>query len=232
MVSSIEKYIHSKKNVPLSMLFIGKSGVGKTFLVKEYAKILYQKENFIKLDMNEFADETSISKIIGAPAGYVGFRETKSLVDKIKDNPYSIILLDDIDKASPKVLKLFCQIFEDGFLSDSLGEEVNFKHTTIFMTTNYGCVQKKIGFSSSNSLIFNNIKLLLGENFYNRILNVVLFNELSEYDIKKIIKNKVDYKSLTSDVFDKIINELDFKNCGVRKLNSILDNLDLELIKV
>lgn len=232
IIESIEKFNKCEKNTPLSFLLVGKSGVGKTFFVKEYVKLLFQKENFIKLDMSEFSDDMSVSKIIGAPAGYVGFRETKSLVDKIKDNPYSVILLDNIDKACPKILKLFCQMFEEGILNNSLGEEVNFSHTTIFMTSNYGCMQKKIGFSEADSLMFNNIKVLLGEDFYNRISNVVLFNDLSEHDVAKIIKSRLSNRSLSAKDLDKIIKDLDFKNYGVRKLDSVLDSYVLDMIEV
>ena len=232
IIDNIEKYNNSNKNVPLTFLFVGKSGVGKTFFVKEYAKLLFNKENFIKLDMNEFSDDISVSKIVGAPAGYVGFRETRSFIDKVKDNPYSIILLDDIDKASSKVLNLFCQIFEDGILNNSLGEAVDFRHTTIFMTSSYGIMKKKIGFSSSDKLVFDSIKNFLGEEFYNRISSVVLFEDLHEIDVRKIIEKKIGNNNVSAEVVNKIIKELDFTNNGLRKIDFLLNSIVSDLAKV
>ena len=117
------------------LLLVGKSGLGKTFLVKEYAKMLYSSDSFIKIDMSEYKDDFSSSKLIGAPPGYVGYKENNTLLDKIKLNPYSVLLLDEIEKASPSVLKLFLQVFDEGILTASNGDVVDFKNVTIFLTS-------------------------------------------------------------------------------------------------
>ena len=232
MLNSIEKCSFSNRNVPLSFLYVGKSGVGKTFLVKEYVKLMFNNDSFIKLDMSEFVDEMSISKITGVLPGYVGYKESKSLVDRVKDNPYSVILLDNFDKAHPKMFKIFNQILEDGLINDASGEEVDFKHTLIFMTTNYGCNVNKIGFSSENNYILDNIKNFVGESFYSKITNILLFNDLSEYDIRKIIDLKTCDRKISTDIVDKIILESDYKNCGARKIDYLVENAISELIEV
>ena len=232
MLNCIEKWSFSNRNVPLSFLYVGKSGVGKTFLVKEYVKLMFNNESFIKLDMGEFTDEMSASKIIGVLPGYVGYKESKCLIDKVRDNPYVVILLDNIDKAHPKVLKIFNQILEDGLISDASGEEVDFKHTLIFMTTDYGCNVNKIGFSNENNCILDNVKKFIGESFYGRIANVLLFNDLSEYDIRKIIDLKTGEMEISTEIVDKIILESDYKKFGARKIESLVEDRISLMIEV
>lgn len=231
LVNCIDNCIRRQKNSPVSILFVGKSGVGKTFLAKEYARMMADKDSFVKLDMSEYCDDFSISKIIGAPPGYVGYRESKSLADKIKNNPYSIILLDDIEKSNLKVLKLFSQILEEGCLTNSIGELVDFKHTTIFMTINFGCHQEKIGFSKENGYNFDNLKEMFGENLINKLTKIIYFDELSNESIKKIVR-KISTNKLSSDVVDKIISNSDFVNCGARKLENLVDFEISNLIEV
>lgn len=225
----IDKYYKNSNCLPLTCLFVGKSGVGKTFLVQEASKMLVGRNSFVKLDMNEFADDFSVTKLVGSPPGYVGFRESKALVDKVKNNPYMIILLDNVDKASSKVLNLFQKIFEDGTLNNSLGEEISFNNTMIFMTTSYGCNTKRIGFNDKTYV--NNLKDLLGDSFLNKIGRIYNFNELDRDIINKIIISRFKNK-ISPEIVDKIISMSDYTKFGASKINNIINTMDVDLVEV
>ena len=150
-----DKAIHSMSEVisssferesPCSMLFVGGTGCGKTFLVKEYARIFHSKDSFIKLDMSEFSDSNSVSKIIGSPPGYVGYQDKNTVLEKVKLHPHSVLLLDEIEKAHPSILKLFLQVLDEGVMTTSYGDPVSFRNCIIFMTSNLGSSEKTIGF--------------------------------------------------------------------------------------
>lgn len=219
---------NSNKNVPLSLFLVGKSGVGKTFFVKEYAKLLYPKEAFIKIDMSEYKEKHAISKIIGAPPGYVGYNDSNFLLAKVKQYPYSVILLDEIEKAHPDVIRLFLQVFDDGRMTSSAGEIVDFSHVIIFMTSNIGTSQNNIGFANNGLEHFKNkIKDFLGVEFLNRLNAVVYFNEIDEKTVNKIIKLRLKnsgFKNISAEIVEKLKAETEFRVYGVRKLNRILDN--------
>ena len=219
---------NSNKNVPLSLFLVGKSGVGKTFFVKEYAKLLYPKEAFIKIDMSEYKEKHAISKIIGAPPGYVGYNDSNFLLAKVKQYPYSVILLDEIEKAHPDVIRLFLQVFDDGRMTSSAGEIVDFSHVIIFMTSNIGTSQNNIGFANNGLEHFKNkIKDFLGVEFLNRLNAVVYFNEIDEKTVNKIIKLRLKnsgFKNISTEIVEKLKAETEFRVYGVRKLNRILDN--------
>lgn len=234
IIEDISQYIHKfYKNsncLPLTCLFVGKSGVGKTFLAQEMSKLLVDCNSFVKLDMNEFVDDFSMTKLIGSPPGYVGFRESKTLIDKVKNNPYMMILLDNVDRASRKVLNLFQKIFEDGILTNSLGEEISFKNTMIFMTTSYGCNANRIGFNDK-MVINNNLKDFLGENFINKIGRIYNFNELDKDVINKIIVSRFKNK-ISPEIVDKIISMSDYTKFGASKINNIINTMDVDLVEV
>ena len=234
IVSSTLLSSKSKKNVPLSFLLVGKSGLGKTFLVKEYAKILYNADFFIRLDMSEYKDDFSCSKILGSPPGYVGYNEYNSLLDRIKLHPYSILLLDEIEKASSNVLKLFLQVLDEGFLTSSSGEKVDFSNVVIFMTSNLGTNKNELGFCKNKSQYYiDEFSNFLGVEFVNRISNILVFNELNENDIKKIIRIRLnDYivdgeitKEISTVLVDKIFKEIDYKVSGARKIDRFIDKI-------
>lgn len=180
-----------------SFLFLGPTGVGKTQLTKELAYNLFGSEKYvIKLDMSEYMEAFSTSKIIGAPPGYIGFDEETSLTKKVRKNPYSIIVFDEIEKAHPDVLNILLQILDEGILTDSSGRKINFKNTIIIMTSNLGAdkiiKERKLGFGNedtneNNKTIMNELKREFKPEFINRIDNIIIFNKLNNKDLIKII---------------------------------------------
>ncbi len=221
-----------RRSNPYSFLFVGKSGMGKTFLVKEYAKLLYSKEAFIRLDMSEYRDSSSITRIVGSNPGYVGYDDKNTVLDRVKANPYSIILLDEIEKAHSSVLKLFLQVLDDGYMTNSSGEKVSFSNTTLFMTSNLGCDKNSIGFVDKKyDLVYEKIKNFLGVELVNRIDNLILFEDISDKDIDKIIRKKlkafvcehnlgeIDYSKYVKE----IKNECKYKEFGARQVDKIIN---------
>ena len=224
-------------NMCYSMLFTGPSGVGKTMLAKIFSKKL--SNNIIKLDMSEFSESHSISKLIGSPAGYVGYDDNKNIFESIKDNPFSILILDEIDKAHPNIINLLYQILDEGKLKDSKGEQIYFNNSIIIMTSNVGFNNNSIGFNNTNK-VNNELKEIFTIPFINRIDNILTFDYLNEENIEKIIdnklkklKNKYKNKGITvkiSNVVKKDIIELsNYKEFGARKIEKIIKN-DVENI--
>ncbi|MDM5226448.1 ATP-dependent Clp protease ATP-binding subunit [Cytobacillus sp. NJ13] len=177
-----------------SFLFVGPTGVGKTELTKTLAQELFgSKDSMIRLDMSEYMEKHSVSKIIGSPPGYVGHEEAGQLTEKVRRNPYSIILLDEIEKAHPDVQHMFLQILEDGRLTDSQGRTVSFKDTVIIMTSNAGAGQKEIhvGFGAADAIMESNILESLGSffkpEFLNRFDSIIEFKALEKEHLLKIV---------------------------------------------
>ena len=219
-------------NLPYSILFIGKSGVGKTLLINEYSK--YMNIPIIKLDMALFKESHSISKIIGSPPGYIGYNEYDSIVEKVKNNPYSIVLLDKIEKANPDVINIFLGILDDGFIQDAHGEKVNFKNTLIIMTSNININKECIGFNK-NKENDEKIQNILSTEFINRINLICNFNDLTEENIRIIIKNKITqllehYQKynisikIRPSIISNIIKESNYLVYGARKINKIIED--------
>lgn len=191
-------------NKPIgTFMFLGPTGVGKTQLAKVLAKYLFDSEDsLIRIDMSEYMEKFAVSRLIGAPPGYVGHDEGGQLTEKVRRKPYSVVLLDEIEKAHPEVFNLLLQVLDDGQLTDSLGRKVNFKNTIIIMTSNTGSRQLKefgtgVGFQTknkadkkdeeSNAVIDKELKKKFAPEFLNRIDDVVMFNSLEKEDINKII---------------------------------------------
>ena len=191
-------------NKPIgSFIFLGPTGVGKTQLAKELAKYMFDsEESLIRIDMSEYMEKFSISRLVGAPPGYVGYEEGGQLTEKVRRKPYSIILLDEIEKAHPDVFNLLLQALDDGQLTDSLGRKVDFRNTVIIMTSNIGARQLQdfgtgVGFGTkaktdsvdkdTQSVIQTALKKAFAPEFLNRIDDLVLFNSLDKADIHKII---------------------------------------------
>jgi len=203
----------------LVSLFLGSSGVGKTFLVKQLTKYLFESDDsLIRLDMSEYMDKTSSNKLSGSSHGYVGFDEGSPFLNKVRQKPYSVILLDEIEKAHPDVFNLFLQMFDEGHMTDSHGRFVSFKNCVIIMTSNVGAKNLKefgtgVGFETKTrndnksedikNFLEKELKKKFAPEFINRIDEIVYFNELSKEDITKIVKLELD-KSI------KRLNELEF----------------------
>ena len=196
-------------NKPIgSFMFLGPTGVGKTQLAKILAKYLFESEDsLIRIDMSEYMEKFAVSRLVGAPPGYVGHDEGGQLTEKVRRKPYSVVLLDEIEKAHPEVFNLLLQVLDDGQLTDSLGRKVNFKNTIIIMTSNTGSRQLKefgtgVGFSTksrsenktdeANSVIDKELKKKFAPEFLNRVDDVIMFNSLDKEDINKIIKIELD----------------------------------------
>jgi len=237
-----------------SFLFLGPTGVGKTELSKALAEVLFGDENaMIRLDMSEFMEPHSVSKLIGAPPGYVGFDDGGQLTEKIRRKPYSVVLFDEIEKAHPDVMNMLLQILEDGRLTDSQGRTVNFKNTVIIMTSNLGARlitdRKQLGFANKEGEtdskkeyeeikkeVMAELKKELRPEFINRIDEIIVFHKLNDNDINLIIdimlkevvnrlkEQKYDVK-FEPDVKELIAKEGIDKNFGARPLRRTIQNL-------
>ena len=194
--------VSSLKRPMGSFIFLGPTGVGKTLLAKTLAKFLFGKEDsLVRVDMSDYMEKHNASRLVGAPPGYVGYDEGGFLTEKIRRNPYSVILLDEIEKAHPDVFNLLLQILEEGELKDNLGHTVNFKNTVIIMTSNAGVRQisneNRLGFSSDASSILDysqikssamaELKKIMSPELINRIDDIVVFNALSKAEISTIL---------------------------------------------
>ena len=185
----------SYKRKPVSFIFAGPTGVGKTELVKQLANDLFHSpETLIRLDMSEFMEKHSVSKIIGAPPGYVGYDEAGQLTEKIRRRPYSVILFDEIEKAHPDVLNVLLQILDDGRVTDAQGRTINFENTILVMTTNAGSTNSsgRAGFSNSDNVTAEEARTMkalegfLRPEFINRVDEIITFNSLTEENFEKI----------------------------------------------
>ena len=191
-------------NKPIgSFIFLGQTGVGKTQLAKVIAKELFDSEDaLIRIDMSEYMEKFAISRLVGAPPGYVGYEEGGQLTEKVRRKPYAVVLLDEIEKAHPDVFNMMLQVLDDGFLTDSLGRRIDFKNTIIIMTSNVGARQLKdfgqgVGFGTSakvaraddhsKGVIEAALKKTFAPEFINRIDDIIVFNALEKADIDKII---------------------------------------------
>lgn len=237
-------------NKPIgSFMFLGSTGVGKTHLAKTLAKTLFgDPDKIIRVDMSEFMEKHNVSKLIGSPPGYVGYDEGGQLTEKIKNNPFSVVLFDEIEKAHKDVFNILLQILDEGHLSDSFGRKVNFTNTLVIMTSNVGA--KKVsdfgagmGFTSSedrekvkDSIIKKSLKQQFSPEFLNRIDDIIVFNKLDDKSLRKIVNIELNtlYGRLVENgykiTFDKTVtNEILKRNSeeeyGARPIKRIIQNL-------
>lgn len=216
----------------ISILLCGKSGVGKTLLAKVYGESLVG-DNIIKLNMNEFSESHSISKIVGAPPGYVGYENTRNVLDEIRDKPNSVLILDEIEKCNKSVLNLFLKGIEEGNIKDSRGRIINFENLIIIMTTNIDIEDKTLGFNLNGVNKFNKLKNVFGTSFINELTKVIVLNNISENDIKSIILRRIEdieskYNvSINIDNYiDELIKESEYEKCGAKKVNELIRNIE------
>jgi ATP-dependent Clp protease ATP-binding subunit ClpC len=214
-VSKISKAIRRNRlgikdpNKPIgSFIFLGSTGVGKTHLAKQLAKQIFGSEdNLIRVDMSEYQEKHSISKLIGAPPGYVGYDEGGQLTEKVKNQPYSVILFDEVEKANKDIFNTLLQMFDEGHLTDSLGRKINFKNCLVIMTSNLGVKKLQdfgggVGFATATrnssqeeykrQIIQKEMKNYFSPEFLNRIDEVIVFNSLKEDEIKQIVRIELD----------------------------------------
>jgi len=234
-------------NKPIgSFIFLGQTGVGKTQLAKVLARELFDNDDaLIRIDMSEYMEKFAISRLIGAPPGYVGYEEGGQLTEKVRRKPYAVVLLDEVEKAHPDVFNMLLQVLDDGYLTDSLGRKIDFRNTIIIMTSNIGARKLKdfgqgVGFGTSaqksqfdnntRSVIENALKKAFAPEFLNRIDDVVIFNSLEREDIHKIIDIELEklfsrihglgYDLTLTDKAKDFIAEKGFdKQYGARPLN-------------
>ena len=232
-----------------SFLFLGPTGVGKTELTKTISECIFGNENeVIRIDMSEYMEKHSVSKLVGSPPGYVGFDEGGQLTEKVRRKPYSIVLFDEIEKAEPDIFNILLQILEDGVLTDSNGRKVNFKNTIIIMTSNIGASlisnnKSSMGFSGENNeltrnkrnreLVIEEVKKTFKPELINRIDELIVFDLLTKEEIKEVtkrmlneIKNRLKDKNIAIEFTDSVINKLSEKGFdkvyGARPLRRLI----------
>lgn len=229
---------------PVSFIFAGPTGVGKTELVKTIAEVMFDNEEaLIRIDMSEYMEKHSVSKLIGSPPGYVGYDDAGQLTEKVRRKPYSVILLDEIEKAHPEVFNLFLQILDDGRIADSHGKIVNFENTIIIMTTNAGSEFKAstAGFNSNEDIsmesnVDKSLKQFFKPEFLNRIDEIVTFKSLTKENLRQIIdlllkditsklKEKNAKLVITDDAKELILEKGYDKKYGARPLKRSIQNL-------
>lgn len=245
----------SPKRKPVSFLFVGPTGVGKTELVKVLADDLFDSpESLIRLDMSEYMEKHAVSRLIGSPPGYVGYDEAGQLTEKIRRRPYSVILLDEIEKAHPDILNILLQILDDGRITDAHGRQVNFENTVIVMTSNAGSQHKtaSLGFGGTVSDMgkeraIKALEDIMRPEFLNRIDEIIAFNQLTETDFSKIcgillgqLKDSVAVRGIRLSWDDSLVNYLTHKafsiKYGARNLRRLIEKdvenaLAAEIIK-
>lgn len=212
-------------NKPFVMLFLGKTGTGKTFLAKSLAKYLFDLDDaFIRINMSEYMEKMDVSKLIGSPPGYVGHEDKGSLTEAVKNHPYSLILLDEIEKAHKDVFNIFLQVFDDGMLTDSHGMTVNFKNTIIIMTSNIGTrdIVTDVGFDVGEDMdvvaedkVFRELKKSFPPELINRFDEKLVFRSLSKDDSERIVsleldnlKKRLEEKKLTMNYKPTLVKHL------------------------
>lgn len=225
VVDSYKMKIFNKNDECLSYLFVGSSGIGKTLLAKLFGEEIFGK-NVFKLDMSEFSESYSVSKLIGSPSGYVGYDDNNNFFECVRENPNCVLILDEIDKAHESVRNLLYQILDEGHIKDSHGRIINFNHSIVIMTSNVGFENNSIGFNNINN---NELIDVFSKAFLNRIDNIITFKQLDKNIIEniiieqiKLLENKygvtINYDSVLSD----LVKETNYLEFGARHIKNII----------
>ena len=248
--------IRTNLNRPIgSFLFLGPTGVGKTELAKTLAEILFGDEKaMVRVDMSEYMEKHTVSRLIGAPPGYVGYEEGGQITEIVRRKPYSVILLDEIEKAHPDVLNILLQIMEDGRLTDGLGRTVSFTNTILIMTSNLGAkhlvsAQKGMGFDTGReanleqkafdrmkTFVLDEVKRYFRPEFINRLDEIVVFHPLTKSDVKEIVRKQIDRLNkeleerslkihVTSKFIDYLVDKEFRKEYGARTIRRAIQSL-------
>jgi len=232
-----------------SFLFLGPTGVGKTELAKVLARYLFNDQSsLIKLDMSEYSEKFTVSRLIGAPPGYVGFEEGGMLTEKVRKRPYSVVLFDEIEKAHDEIYNILLQIMDEGVLTDSNGRRIDFKNTIIILTSNIGTraeSAKGIGFSNASdesrnddqkNLVNKIVRRAFNPEFLNRLDSIIVFNSLKQENIRKIVTlqvaelsrrlfDKPDMINISTKAVNHIVSLCNVENTGAREVRRVIQNL-------
>ena len=224
-----------------SLLFVGPSGVGKSRLAKEYAKLLVGEDNFIRMDMSEYSDSTSVNKFLGSSPGYIGYDDNRNVLEEIRNKPNCVLLLDEVDKAHPSVINLFYQVLEEGKIKNSKGRVIRFNNVVVIMTSNVGFEKNGIGFNRvNNGNISSCLKDYFSTAFINRIDNIIIFDRLDDTTIRDIVVKRIasirsKYANIVINIDDNVIDEIvsmsNFYEFGARKIDKIISR-DVENIVI
>ncbi len=224
-----------EENACYCLLFAGPSGVGKTMLAKAFGTNFVGNQSVIKLDMSEYKEEHAISKILGAPPGYVGYDDHKNILEEIRNKPYSVLILDEIEKAHSSIRDLFYQILDEGKIKDARGRTIYFNHVIIIMTSNIGFMEDHIGFTESNTQKMAEMQDTFSLPFVNRVDDVIFFESLKEDHIYQIIQNYLDrlknkYKKkkihirISHEAIEEIVNLSSYPEYGARKVEKLIQD--------
>jgi ATP-dependent Clp protease ATP-binding subunit ClpA len=216
-------------------LFVGLTGVGKTALAINYSNYLFGENKVIRIDGSEYKDITSINKILGSSPGYVGYDDNKNKLEEIRNNPHSLILFDEIEKAHPSILNLFLQILDEGKITDNNGHVVNFKNNIIIMTSNIGFNKNDVGFTEYTTKNDSKLKEFIPLELLNRLKKVIYFNKMEYYDIYSIIKRKIGCVKekfanknikihISNSVIDKLVKLTRYEEFGARKIDQVIED--------
>ena len=213
-------------------------------MAKLFGTELVGSDNVIKLDMSEYAEAHSVSKLVGAPPGYVGYDDQKNILEEVRNKPYSVLILDEIERAHPAVLNLFFQILDEGKIKNAKGVTVHFGNVTIVMTSNVGFEEIHVGFKSpKEDTVFSKLKEHFSVPFINRIDEVTIFHQLTKENIVELTQNKLTslqkrYKrkgyqiSFKKTIIEDIVNMSDYEEYGARRLEKIIkENIEANIIE-
>ena len=217
LIDNLKIFYESERS--LKLLLTGPSGVGKTSSVKILSKI--SNNNLVRLDMSEYKDQTSLSKLIGTHGGYVGYNDPY-IFKEIKYNPYSIVLVDELEKAHPSIINLFLQIMDEGFIHDAHGETIDFSHTLIIMTSN-ACTKENVGFINQGT---EDLQEYFSEEFLGRFDDIISFNKITKDQAIAFLKANLKDDTIN---YEELLKDTSYEKYGFRYLNKLIDKYKMKI---